>query len=399
LTNILKNQITRKKKKAVIFFSIEKKNYIEGLSGLMKKQTEEDKLMNSVVKGEYTKEGKIIRNAINQGIFSFNPDILFQNIVDDYAMAKQIYGESLLRELIGEVDNPNIPEIKRRLKKTIRENLEKLKKEEFLSNDFEINEKGLKLAALSLYTEELDNLVSKGLIGERINKTHSHYGETENIRNFKQGDRYRDISLKKSIKTSIRRNHKTAEKSDLKIFKRESKGQIYLVYALDASGSMKGNKIDICKKAGIALAYKAINEKDRVGLLVFGSDIEDIVYPTHDFMLLLNSIAKVRAKKETNISKTILKAIDLFPSENVTKHLILVTDAMPTFGLNPEKETLDAVSMATAVGITISLIGINLENEAKNLADQIVAIGRGKLYAVKTLENLDTIILEDYSSL
>lgn len=399
MINTLKNLNVKSKKKVVILFSIEKKDSIEELSGLMKKQKEENKLMSSVLEGKNAKEGKIIREAVNRGIFSFNPDILFQNITQNYSIAKKIYGESLLRELIGEVDNPNIPEVKRKLNKLIRENIEKLKDKGFLSKEMEITDLGMKLAALSLYREELDHLISKGLIGERINKRQSHYGESENIRNFKQGDRYKDIALKKSIKTAIRRMHSEIEKNDLQIFKRESRGQIYIIYAMDASGSMKGEKIDYCKKAGIALAYKAISEKDKVGLLVFGSDIEDVIHPTSDFMLLLESIAKIRAKKETDIANTILKSVEIFPSENVTKHLVLITDAVPTTGKEPEKETLDAVSKAAAANITLSVVGINLAEKAKKLAEQITAIGKGRLYTLKTLDNLDTVILEDYYSL
>lgn len=384
----------------MIFFSVgEIKSSIEELSGLMSKQKEEDKLMNSVIEGKNAKEGRIIRDAINQGIFSFNPDIMFQNVVNNYSLAKQIYGESLLRELIGEVDNPNIPEVKRRLKNVLKENIEKLKEEGFLSKELEITENGLKLAALSLYTEELNHLVAKGLVGEKINKKLAHYGEAESIKNFRHGDRYKDIALRKSLKNAIRRCHTKLEPHDLSVLKRTSKGQIYVIYAMDASGSMKGDKIDSCKKAGIALAYKAINENDRVGLLVFGSGIEDIVYPTHDFMLLLNSIAKIRAKKETNIADTILKSIEMFPSDDATKHLILITDATPTTGIEPEKETIDAVNKAAAVGITISLIGINLDEKAKKLAEYITAIGNGRLYAIKTLENLDSIILEEYGAI
>ena len=181
----MKNLNVKSKKKVVILFSIEKKDSIEELSGLMKKQKEENKLMSSVLEGKNAKEGKIIREAVNRGIFSFNPDILFQNITQNYSIAKKIYGESLLRELIGEVDNPNIPEVKRKLNKLIRENIEKLKDKGFLSKEMEITDLGMKLAALSLYREELDHLISKGLIGERINKRQSHYGESENIRNFK----------------------------------------------------------------------------------------------------------------------------------------------------------------------------------------------------------------------
>ena len=37
-----------------------------------------------------------------------------------------------------------------------------------------------------------------------------------------------------------------------------------IIYGLDASGSMKGNKLKAAKKAGIALAFKAIEEKNTV---------------------------------------------------------------------------------------------------------------------------------------
>ena len=92
----------------VIFFSLDEKKYIEELSGLMKRQSEEDKLMNSVLEGNNKKEGKVIRNAINQGIFSFNPDMMFQNITQNYSLAKNIYGDTLLRELVGEEWEPGM---------------------------------------------------------------------------------------------------------------------------------------------------------------------------------------------------------------------------------------------------------------------------------------------------
>ena len=43
---------------------------------------------------------------------------------------------------------------------------------------------------------------------------------------------------------------------------------------------------------------------------------------------------------ETDIVATLRKAIELFPSEGITKHLMLITDALPTVGEEPEKDTL-----------------------------------------------------------
>ena len=48
---------------------------------------------------------------------------------------------------------------------------------------------------------------------------------------------------------------------------------------------------------------------------------------------------------------------------------------------------------------TISLIGIKLNTKAKKLAEKITNIGQGNFYLVKDLEELDKIVLEDYSEI
>ena len=377
----------------------------EELTGKLSFQQLEDKLMHSVLENDkkVIDSGKLISDAINQGMSSFSPDLMFEQLVKSYTMAKQIYGESIIRLVSGyEPDyvkkNIGIPEFQKELKEKIQQKISELKEDEFLNKDNSLSEKGIELASLVLYFEELDKIVPKGIIGEKISKKSFIYGEKENSRLYKKGDRYRDIALKKSVKLAIRRGHANFDNKDLQVHEKQSKGQTYIVYALDASGSMKGKKIEACKKAGIALAYKAINEKDKVGLIVFGDKVKEVVEPTLDFTRLLKEITKIRASKETDIVATLQKAIELFPSEKITKHLILLTDALPTKGDEPEKSTLEEVSNAKSKGITISLIGINLDSKGKKLAERIVELGEGRLYVVRNLENVDKIVLEDYYS-
>jgi len=161
---------------------------------------------------------------------------------------------------------------------------------------------------------------------------------------------------------------------------------------------MKGKKIEMAKKAGIALAFKALQEKDHVGLLVFRDEIEEEIRPMQDFWTLLKALTKVKAGQQTNLVKMIKRSIDLFPSETVTKHLIILSDALPTIGKKPEEDTLKAVSEAKEQGVTISLVGIHLDASGKELGEKIAQLGDGKLYQVKQLEEMDTIILEDYYS-
>lgn len=382
---------------------IKKLEEVEELTGKLTKQSEEDKLMHSVLENdkEVIDDGKTIKEALNQGIGCFTPDLIFEKLVKNFSIAKQIYGASLIRQLTNYDENyisrnVKIPEFQRELKKNIEGNIEKLKENKLIRKDGMISDKGIELASLILYTEELDNLIPKGILGEKIHKKDFIYGDKEDIKKYKRGDRYRDIAITKSVKLAIRRGHSRLLEKDLKSFEKQSKGQIFLIYGLDASGSMKGKKIETCKKAGIALAYKAIEEKDKVGLIVFGSDIKEFIKPSNDFRRLIKEITKIKASKETNIAKTIKKAIELFPNKEVTKHLILLTDSMPTVGEEPEKETLEMVSLARGNGITISLVGIRLDKKGKELGEEIVSLGEGRLYIVRDLEEIDKIVLEDY---
>jgi len=384
---------------------IEEFSQAEELQGKLASQSEEDKLMKSVLQNEKSsiEHGQLINEGINQGLHAFSPDLMFSQITKNFQLAKNLYGEKLLKLLTSYSPdfikkNLNLPEFQRDLRIKIEERIKDLQYEEFLGKDGEINEKGMTLASLVLYTEELDHILPKGILGRKMHKKASHYGDKGETRNYRKGDRYKDFALKSSLKRAIRRGHKEITKNDLRVFERQSKGAVYIIYGLDASGSMKGEKLETAKKAGIALAHKATSEKDKVGLIVFGSDVKESVVPTQDFMELLKKITAIRAQKETNFTAMIEKAIELFPKVNATKHLVVLTDALPTVGDEPEKETLKHIAIAKNVGITVSLIGINLDKKGAALAKKITEIGDGRLYQVKRLEDMDRIILEDYYS-
>ena len=375
----------------------------EEISGKLSFSKVDDKLMHSVLENDKEKidEGKLINEAMNQGISVFTSDSLYDQLVKDYKLAEQMLGEKLIK-LVSGYDpnylekNVGIPEFRKELKQNIERNIQKLKEDKLIDKDGFVIEKGIELASLILYVEELDNIIAKGLSGEYVHKKSFVYGERWDTKGYKKGDRYKDLAIKRSVKTAVRRGHTEVKEADLRTFERKAKGRICVIYAIDASGSMKGKKIDAAKKAGIALAYKAINSNDKVGLIVFGSEIREEIAPTEDFTKLLKSIAVVRASRETDFVAMIQKATELFPSEDVTKHLIIISDALPTVGKEPEKESMEAVGTARGNGITVSLIGIGLEKKGKELAKKIVEIGDGRLYMVSNVDEIDKIILEDY---
>jgi Mg-chelatase subunit ChlD len=71
---------------------------------------------------------------------------------------------------------------------------------------------------------------------------------------------------------------------------------------------------------------------------------------------------------------------------------------MPTIGDDPKKEVLKEISKLRELGINVSLIGINLDEESEELSKEIANIGKGRFFVVRDIEELDTIILDDYYS-
>ena len=82
---------------------IEQFEKVDKFHGKLRMQDVENKLMHSVMENDKEKidKGKVMIEALNMGMSSFTPDLIFENLVRNYSMAKKLYGEKLLRLLTG----------------------------------------------------------------------------------------------------------------------------------------------------------------------------------------------------------------------------------------------------------------------------------------------------------
>ena len=150
-----------------------------------------------------------------------------------------------------------------------------------MNKEGDFSEESIELASVLMLTEELDKLESADL-GPRINEK-GYYGLKGSIRTFKN-DRYKNIALKQTIKTALRRGHESIHLKDFRSHDLDKHKTMNIIYALDTSGSMLGDKLSIAKKAGIALSWKSIKEKNRVGLIIFNSEVNDFVPLSRDII-------------------------------------------------------------------------------------------------------------------
>ncbi len=378
---------------------------IASIEGSLASQLEEDKLMHTVLQGDKKRidDGRLLAEAVSRGA-PLTPDTMMTQLISSWSVAKQIYGEKLLRLVTGYdaralERNLRVPEFEKELRGSISKNVQRLQEEGFVDKEGNVAERGISFATLVMLSDELERLEPYKGGGERTHKSRSPYGEHGEVRPWRKGDRYRDLSLRDSLRIALRRGKSSIGRDEMRSAPRQSKGEISMLFGLDASGSMRGDKLAMAKKAGIALAARALERKDPVGLIVFGSDVREAVAPTHEIWPLLRAIGGVTASRQTDFVGMMRKAIDLFPKEATTKHLVIITDAMPTIGDKPEQDTLQSASEARSSGITLSIVGIRLDKSGKALAENLVRIGDGRLYIARQEDELDRLVLEDYEAM
>ena len=111
------------------------KRAIDEMRGKLAQNDDEDRLLHSVLENdsETIEDGKLVNESFNQGVSTFTPDIVFENVVQSYAHAEKIYGKKLIRLLTGYdpnyiKKNVHIPEFTKELRSAIAKRAKELQK-------------------------------------------------------------------------------------------------------------------------------------------------------------------------------------------------------------------------------------------------------------------------------
>ncbi len=344
---------------------------------------------------------ELVKEARNNGLNSFIADDLFKNITNNYPLSEKLYGKNLITILTGYPanyvkNNLRIPEFREKIKNNITKKIQKAKEENIIDADNKITSKGDELNLIYNYLIYLEKKVKLSEFGEKTSHIKSAHGLRNELTNFKRQS-YHDLAIRETIKRVIKRKRTHIEYNDLLAHTRIKKGGIEVILVLDSSASMKGEKLELCKRAAVTLAYKTILEKDSLGLVVFGDKIISSLKPSKNLKSVLQKITTIVPGKSTDLSKAITQSMKLFSKSKIKKHIIIVSDLNPTIGKNPYESSLDPTFKAKDRGITISVVGIFLNKEGEKLGKKISNITEGTFYIVDK-GNLDKVLIDDYYS-
>jgi Mg-chelatase subunit ChlD len=227
-------------------------------------------------------------------------------------------------------------------------------------------------------------------------------GRIVGFRKYQLGDGYRDISLRQTIKNTIRKRKVfELKREDITVKIKDIRRKIDIFLVVDLSGTMRQPmKLWYAKESTLALSLAASLFGDKAGLITFSNLAEKVVDLTDNTHNLIRNILKLKLHENafTNIGAGILKAIKWFGYHKrsvANQHIILISDGDATAPHpSPQKYALRQASKAVRKGITISCICINESSADTELMKLISRIGKGRIYITNPEQLSDKVIQE-----
>ena len=175
-----------------------------------------------------------------------------------------------------------------------------------------------------------------------------------------------------------------------------------LVFVLDTSGSMSGEKI-VQAKAALNFVLQNLNPEDRFAVVSFSD------YPRAQSNELLQVSTKARqeatdwvrkldANGGTNIDEALVTALSLFEENNHPHYVIFLTDGEPTVGKTDPLSIITDASNANVVGARIFSFGVGYDVNTL-LLDRLSQENHGTTVYVAPDENLEGAISSFYSKI
>ncbi|MEJ2721248.1 MAG: VIT domain-containing protein, partial [bacterium] len=172
-----------------------------------------------------------------------------------------------------------------------------------------------------------------------------------------------------------------------------------VVFVIDRSGSMEGEKIEQAKGAA-RFCLRSLNKKDRFNIIAFATGVDRFdaglaeSTPT-TVKRALRFVDGISARGGTDINDALLDALDIEPS-NRPQMIIFLTDGAPTVGETNVDRILQNIRSTNTDGVRIFVFGVGYDVNAM-LLDKLALDNRGTVAYVKPEEDIELKVSTFYS--
>lgn len=165
-----------------------------------------------------------------------------------------------------------------------------------------------------------------------------------------------------------------------------------IVFVLDTSGSMKGEKIEQAKEA-LKYCIESLNDDDRFNIITFATSVnpfkKGLVESEKDILNeAVEYVSALEARGGTDINSALTEALDMFPESDRPRMTVFLTDGEPTVGITDRSEITANVEKANERNSRVFVFGVG-HNVNALLLDKIAEDNRGVPEYVEPDENIE----------
>ncbi len=175
-----------------------------------------------------------------------------------------------------------------------------------------------------------------------------------------------------------------------------------IIFVLDTSGSMAGDKIDQAK-AALRFCVNRLGESDRFNIVNFASDVntfrDTLVDATKDNISSASDfVGKFQARGGTDINNALLTSIRMFGDSKRPRMVVFLTDGEPTVGTTNPNDILKNVADANGVKARVFIFGVGSDVNT-HLLDKMAEVQRGVCEYVVPGEDIEVKVSSFYSKI
>ncbi len=175
-----------------------------------------------------------------------------------------------------------------------------------------------------------------------------------------------------------------------------------IIFVLDTSGSMAGDKIDQAK-AALRFCVNRLGEGDRFNIVNFASDVntfrDTLVDATKDNISSASEfVGKFQARGGTDINNALLTSLRMFGDSKRPRMVVFLTDGEPTVGTTNPNDILKNVADANGVKARIFIFGVGSDVNT-HLLDKMAEVQRGVCEYVVPGEDIEVKVSSFYSKI
>ncbi len=178
----------------------------------------------------------------------------------------------------------------------------------------------------------------------------------------------------------------------------ENRPPATLIFVVDVSGSMnQENRLGLVKRS-LRLLLGELNSKDRVGLVIYGSQGEVLLQPTSDHERIERAIDRLQAGGSTNAEEGLVLAYDLareFYREGDINRVILCSDGVANVGRTGPDSILKRIGREADQGIELTTVGFGMGNYNDVLMEQLADKGDGRYAYVDSFSEARRLFVEE----